>query len=154
LSVTDSTTAPAGSAGFSLAFQNVGSEDALLNLGMRFGRIQEPWAILLALTDADGKTREFQYRSRRVTVIRGRLDDFIVALPGGATYVLKSDLSQLGNYPPLDLKPGRYRLSARYEGKSAQWVNVDTPGIRLWPFWEGTLQSNAVEFQLSTPTRH
>lgn len=147
LSAVAATTSPSN-AEFCLAFQNVGSKDALLNLGIMVGGFQEPWAIGLILTDPKGQPRELLYRTTRVWV-RGRVDDFIVALPSGGTYILRIDLAQLSVYPKLELRPGRYQMAVRFEGKGPQWLNLDTPGIGGWRFWKGTAQSNSVEFEIS-----
>ena len=147
LSAAAATTSP-GKAEFCLAFQNVGSEDALLNLGIMVKGFQEPWAIRLILTDPKGQPRELLYRTTRVWV-RGRVDDLIVALPSGGTYIIRIDLAQLSVYPKLELRPGRYQLAVRFEGKGPQWLNLDTPGIGVWRFWKGTAQSNSVEFEIS-----
>jgi hypothetical protein len=122
-------TASPSKAEFCLAFQNVGSEDALLNLGIMVGGFQEPWAIRLILADPEGQPKEILYRSTRVGIVRGRVDDLIVALPSGGTYILGIDLAQLSLYPKLELRPGRYRLAVRFEGKGPQWLNLDTPSI-------------------------
>jgi hypothetical protein len=148
LSAANPAASPSG-AEFDLAFQNIGSKDALLNLGIMVGGFQEPWAIRLILTDPNEKTREILYRSPRVGVIRGRADDFIVALPARGTYVLRIDLAGLSAYPKLKLRAGRYRLAALLEGKGPQFLNLDTPGIGGWPFWKGIAQSNSVDFDIS-----
>jgi hypothetical protein len=79
---------------------------------------------------------------------QGRVDDFIVALPSGGTYILRIDLAQLSLYPKLELRPGRYQLAVRFEGKGLQWLNLDTPNIAVWRFWKGIAQSNSVEFEI------
>jgi TonB family protein len=154
---------------FYAALQNIGSEDALLNLGIMFGAYQEPLAIQLTITGPAGNSRQFQFRSKRTAgVYRGPVDDFIIGLPSGATYLLRLNLFEMGVQPQLELTDGRYRLSARYEGKAPQIANVDTMGVKRWPFWKGVIQSNSQEFEtpainagsvLSTPencglTRH
>jgi hypothetical protein len=70
LSAAATTTSPSN-AEFCLAFQNVGSKDALLNLGIMVGGFQEPWAIGLILTDPKGQPRELLYRTNRVWVRAG-----------------------------------------------------------------------------------
>jgi hypothetical protein len=140
-------TASPSKAEFCLAFQNVGSEDALLNLGIMVKGFQEPWAIRLILTDPAGQPREILYRTTRVWV-RGRVDDLTVPLPSGGTYVIRIDLAQLSLYPKLELRRGRYRLAVRFEGQGPQWLNLDTPNISVWRFWKGTAESNSVEFEI------
>lgn len=149
LSAANVAAASPSDAEFYIAFQNIGPKDALLNLGIMVGGFQEPCAIRLILTDPNTQTKEILYRSRRVGLIRGRVDDFVVALPSGATYVLRVNLAQLSAYPILELRSGRYRLAARFEGKGPQFLNLDTPGIGGWPFWKGIAQSNTVDFDIS-----
>jgi len=135
---------------FYLAFQNIGAKDFVLNLGMMLGngKVQEPGAIRLILTEPNGQTREFQCSN--VRAIGGRVDDFLAALPVGATYILKLNLNQYCcSTPGVKLAAGRYRIAAQYKGMGAQYVNLDTPGIRLLNFWTGSLQTNPLEFEIA-----
>lgn len=135
---------------FYLAFQNVGSKDFVLNLGMMMGngKVQEPDAIRLILTDPNGQTREFQCSETRL--VAGRLDDLLAALPVGATYVLRLNLNKYCCFAPMvKLAAGRYRIAAHFQGRGAQYVNLDTPGIRLLNFWMGSMQTNPLEFQIA-----
>jgi len=135
---------------FYLAFQNIGSKDFVLNLGTMLGngKVQEPDAIRLMLTDPNGQTREFQCSKARA--IGGRLDDFLAALPVGATYVLKLNLNQYCCIAPVvKLTAARYRIAAQFKGRGAQFVNLDTPGIRLLNFWTGSVQTNPLEFEIA-----
>lgn len=135
---------------FYIAFQNVGSKDSVLNLGIMLsnGEVSEPSAVLLTLTDSAG--HDTGLSCQKLSVIVGRPHDFIVALPAGATYVLKLKLGECQSpiFPTLKLKAGRYRIAARFEGKEAQY-NLDTPGLRLLNFWKGVLKSNSQEFDLA-----
>ena len=135
---------------FYLAFQNIGSKDFVLNLGMMLGngKVQEPDAIRLMLTDPNGQTRGFQ--CSKVRAIGGRVDDFLAALPVGATYVLRLNLNQYCCIAPVvKLTAGRYRIAAQFKGRGAQFVNLDTPGIRLLNFWMGSVQTNPLEFEIA-----
>ena len=135
---------------FYLAFQNIGSKDFVLNLGMMLGngKVQEPDAIRLMLTDPNGQTREFQ--CSKVPAIGGRVDDFLAALPVGATYVLKLNLNQYCCIAPVvKLTAGRYRIAAQFKGRGAQFVSLDTPGIRLLNFWTGSVQTKFLEFEIA-----
>jgi hypothetical protein len=131
---------------FDVAFQNVGSKDAVLNLGYMLGngKEQAPEAVRITLTDRNGKSEGVQW-SRRGGVA-GRVDDFIVALPSGATYVLGLNLERAA---VEKLDAGRYRIAARFEGKGAQYRNLDMSGIGLMNFWIGTIQAMPLEFEIA-----
>jgi hypothetical protein len=136
---------------FDLAFRNVGSRDVILNLGFMLsnGKVQHPAAVQLTLRDSKGVAREFSYTSG-LGAIGGRMDDLPVALPSGATYVMRFNLERFCcRAQQVKLKTGRYRLTARVEGRGARSLNVDTPGIALWNFWKGIVRSNSVEFEVS-----
>lgn len=40
------------------------------------------------------------------------------------------------------------QIQARFDGQGARSVNLDTPGIALLNLWKGTLQSNALSFDV------
>jgi hypothetical protein len=44
----------------------------------------------------------------------------------------------------LKLEPGRYEISAQFQGDGAEHVNSDMQGMKLMDFWKGKLQSNVV----------
>lgn len=139
-----------GDAEFYVAFQNVGSKDMVLNLGfvLANGKVAEPSSVRLALTDPKGQRAEFPWL--KTQIILGRIDDFIVVLPAGATYILKLKLDEYCcRSPVLKLIRGHYRIAARFQGKGAQHVNLDTPGVRLLNFWVGAVESNSLEFDLA-----
>jgi hypothetical protein len=146
---------PPQRAEFYVAFQNVGDKDIILNLGSMLanGKVHFPEAVHLILTDAQGKTRELQFSDKRYPGVLGRVDDFIVALRSGATYILRLSLEQYWcpSTKEFDLRliEGRYRIAARFEGKGANSVNLDMQGIALMNFWKGTLQSDWLDFEVS-----
>ena len=137
---------------FSVALQNTGDSDFVVNLGhmLANGTVMFPEAIRLTLTDPTGKTRALRYVSaRRSPVVAGRVDDFTVALQSGSIYVLRVSLNQYwGPEFELKLAEGRHRIAARFEGQGAQSANLDMQGIALLNFWKGTVQSNVVEFEV------
>jgi hypothetical protein len=143
------TTAPSERAGFVVSLQNVGAKDFVLNLGIMLanGRVMFPQAIRIVLTNPDGRSRELKIPSPR---IGGRADDFIVALRGGATYVLPVTLDQYWSEKTAEygvkLKPGRHRISARFEGHGAAIPNVDMHGVKLLNFWQGSINSGELQF--------
>lgn len=147
-----SAAAPSERAGFVVSLQNVGANDFVLNLGMMLanGRVMFPDAIGVVLTNPDGRSRELKFFDRRYPGIAGRVDDFIVALRGGATYVLPITLDQYWSESTgefgVKLKPGRHRIAVRFDGRGAAHVNLDTPGVKLLNFWHGTVNSGVLEF--------
>ncbi len=154
---------------FYVAFRNVGEpvtlrvndkpaqvtheQDYVLNLGsmLNNGRVQLPEAIWLILTDAQGKQRELQFADKRYPGVAGRVDDLAVPLRFGSVYVLLLDLDQFWspstNEFELKLPKGRYRITAKYEGKGN--VYGDARQIPVLPYWTGTLQSNELEFEIT-----
>lgn len=137
---------------FELSFSNVGNSDFVLNLGSMLanGRVMFPDAVRIGLTSPDGTSREFKFFDRRYPGVAGRIDDFIVALRAGATYLLPVTLDQFWNAEAgiygVRLKPGRNRISARFEGRGAAHPNLDTPGIKLLNFWTGSVESAETQF--------
>ena len=129
-----------------VALQNVSEKDLVLNLGMMVGNgsALEPTAIKIVLTNPGGDRQQPPFSSR-IVVIAGRVDDFVVGLPVGGTYVLTRTLDRL---PFGQLSPGRYRVAARFEGNGPIYINLDTPGMRLLHFWTGTVLSNTAEFEM------
>ena len=136
---------------FDLALRNVGCKDVHLNLGLMLGngKEQQPVALQITLKDTKGVARDFSY-SLAAGVIGGRIDDFLVALPAGATYVMRFNLERFCcRTQQVKLGVGHYRLAARFEGKGARSLNLDTPGIARLSFWKGIVRSNSVEFEVS-----
>ena len=146
---TSSATVSSDRAAFVISLQNVGTSDFVLNLGIMLanGRVMFPQAVRIVLTNPDGRSRELKIPTPRIA---GRVDDFIVALRGGATYVLPITLDQYsseetGEYG-VKLKPGRHRISARFEGRGAAIPNVDMRGVTLLNFWQGSISSGVLQF--------
>jgi hypothetical protein len=146
---------PSVGAEFFVTLQNAGDADFILNLGAMFGngKVMSPSAIRLLLTDAAGRTRELHF-SERFGVAPGRIDDFIVALNTGSTYVLRVTLDRYWSpstkeFIPLRVTTGRYLIAARFDGRTAQTHNLDMPGIDLLNFWTGTLTSGSLEFEVA-----
>lgn len=131
-------------------FRNVGEEDVVLNLGTMLanGKVQAPDRIILNIIDANGKARSFHFSGGRYGAIAGRADDYVVPLRSGSIYGLKIGLDKFYSTSINDfwpkLPPGRYRITARFEGVGAQALNPDTIGIGLMNFWKGELQSNTL----------
>ena len=141
--------APSSGGEFTLALQNTGSRDFVVNLGLMLanGQVMFPTAVRLAITDPAGKSRELKFIDRRVA---GRVDDFTVALRGGAMYAFPVSLDQYWSEATkefgLKLTPGRHRISAQFDGTGAKIPNPDMKGVALLNFWKGTVRSGVFEF--------
>jgi hypothetical protein len=140
---------------FRVELRNAGQNDLVVNLGMMLanGNRQYPNAVVLALTDAQGKSRRLDLREP--AFIAGRMDPFVLPIPVGATFSIPVDLdkywaaeSKEFNYK---LKPGLYSLEAQFTGRgvSQQEANLDVKGIALMPYWTGTVASNQLRFEVS-----
>ncbi len=136
---------------FHVALQNVGTKDLVLNLGIMLanGKEQYSTAVKLIFRDSNGKTYEFHNNMGRHGGIAGRVDPFVVPLAVGCTYVLRVDFD---NYwytsrgAPQSLPKGEYRAVAVFEGKAANFINLDMKGIRLMSYWTGTIKSKELLF--------
>jgi hypothetical protein len=109
------------------------------------------------LTDSQRNLRELHFVDRRYPARLGRLDDFIVALRTGATYILRLNFEQYwgpGPDPLLALGDGHYRIASQFEGTGARLLNGDTPGVALMHIWTGMLQSNSLDFDVSSDADH
>jgi hypothetical protein len=113
------------------------------------GKAMFPSAVRLALADRAGNSRELIIAPR----VTGRVDDFMVALPVGATYAFAVSLDQYWSEGTkglgLKLTPGRHRISASFVGNGAMTGNVDMKGLALLNFWQGTVRSSVVEFEVA-----
>jgi RNA polymerase sigma factor (sigma-70 family) len=138
-----------GNPEFQVAFRNVGEQDVALNLGTMLanGKVQLPDNIRLTLTDDNGKVRELHFSDKRHSRVAGRVDDYVVPLRAGSAYTLKLPLSQFWSPNTteitLELKPGKYQVSAQFEGGGAKHES----GRFIMSYWEGKLQSNTLNFE-------
>ena len=146
-------TVPSQGAKFIVALQNTSNSDFVLNLGSMLGngKVMLPHAVQLLLTDRIlGNTLELHYCGLRYIV--GRLDDYTVALQAGATYALRVSLDKYCGPAPrgfgVNLLPGRYQISARFDGRGAITKGGDMAGVALLNFWKGTIQSDILEFDV------
>lgn len=132
---------------FKVAIQNVGEKDVCLNLGLMLanGKVMIPDKIHLNLVDGNGGKRELRLS---LPAVAGRVDNYMVPLRAGSSYTVKLRLDQFWSPTThefaLRLKPGRYEVSAQFQGKGAETVNSDMRGMNLMNFWKGNLQSNPV----------
>ena len=100
----------------------------------------------LVLTGPDGKRRVLR---RQAPAVAGRVDPFGVPLAAGCRYVLACELGDYGDGrgPALPLAPGRYRVSAEFEGEAP----ANTAGLALMHYWTGTVASG--EARLTAPDK-
>jgi hypothetical protein len=153
MSISIANSSRAGVPEFQVALRNSGEHDVTLNLGFMLanGKVQLPDKIKFNLTDATGTTRNLHFSDRRYPGVAGRMDDYIVPLRSGSIYTLTIGLDQLFSMDISDfatkLPPGKYQITAQYQGTGAQYVNLDTPGIKLMNFWLGELQSNTLSVE-------
>lgn len=134
--------------GFDIAIQNVGDKDVCLNLGTMLanGKVMFPDKIELNLVDGHGKSRKLQLTGPGA--ISGRMDDYVVPLRAGSTYTVHLQLDQFWSPGTqefaVQLKPGKYEVSAQFQGAGARTGNNDMEGMKLMNFWKGNLESNPV----------
>ena len=140
-----------GDTGFLIAFKNTRANDFVLNLGSMFanGMLQLPTEVRLLVTDSEGTTRELTFFVRPID---SRQHPFTVPLRAGSTYTLRTSLRDYF-VPTLDgssvkLPGGRNRIVARFEGRRTQSGDSTIRDVDLFTFWEGTIESNAVELEM------
>lgn len=132
---------------FEVTFKNVGKEDVCLNLGYMLanGKIQIPDKVHLELKDESGQTWEHVFL--QAGGVAGRMDDYVLPLKTGSTYAFTVPLSEflssdMKKQHEKELMPGRYTVSATFEGVGAQVVNLDMQGMKLMRFWKGKLEES------------
>ena len=134
-----------------ISLKNNFEKDFVVNLGTMLanGKMMFPEAVRLIAVDPMGTSRELHFFDRRYPGIAGRLDDFIVALRGGATYTFTVSTDQYWSPAtrelPLKWAPGVNRVSARFDGRGASHVNLDMHGVTLLNFWIGSANSGVVQ---------
>jgi len=115
------------------------------------GKVQLPDNITLNFTDAEGKTRRFQFADKKHSGVAGRVDDYVVPLRTGSLYTLKLRLDEFWCHETtefgISLLPGKNRLTAQFEGSGARHLNLDLPALKLMNFWLGKIQSNILTLE-------
>jgi hypothetical protein len=139
---------PAGRPKFRVELRNAGKNGLILNLGIALanGRKQYPKAIVLILTDSEGKARVLDLREP--AVVGGRLDPMILQLPIGATFSLPVDLADYWSAATqeFDYKlRGGYSIEAKFTGKK---VSASQDRL-LAPYWVGEITSNRLTFEVA-----
>ena len=144
----------ATTAEFRVAIENAGEKDAVLNMGLMManGQVLLPTALFLTITDSQKAGRELSFFSDRSSGrLSGKMDDYVVPLRRGATYIMAVDLShywaEATKQFPLRLLTGEHTVVARLAARGAQswYSNGD---IGLLKFWTGTVQSNELTFHV------
>ncbi len=130
-----------GAARLMVAFDNVGTDDLVVNLGVMLdnGKKQVPTAVRLVFTDSEGKKHMIRRNEPRVA---GRVDPFVVPLPAGSRYSLIPRDDRDGMIDRLP--PGRYRVRAEFAGETVREkdVSADNKGVAQLSYWTGTIQSD------------
>ena len=136
----------------SVALENVGKEDLMVNLGMMLanGKKQLPAGIHLTAIDGAKKTHTLTFNEPRVA---GRVDPFIVPLPSGGRYsvpVALDDFSCADLKGPL--QAGDYKLVAGFAGDYPLGkTNVGMEGLASFTYWAGSAKSG--ETELTVPAK-
>jgi hypothetical protein len=138
---------------FRVELRNSGENDYMLNMGVMLGngKKQYPRAVILNLIDSHGKSRRFDLIEP--TFIAGRVDLLIVPLAVGASFSIPVNLQKYwaAESSEFDYKfePGKYYVEAQFTGTGASDPNHDMVGIGFMPYWEGTVVSNRLQFEVS-----
>ncbi len=135
---------------FRVELRDAGASDLILNLGSMLanGRKQYPDAVVLILTDSQGKSQTLELQGP--AGVAGRIDPLIVPIPVGSTFSIPVDLEKYGPFG-FKWKPGTYSVEAQLTGKGVNQAdaNLDVKGIALMPYWRGTAASNQLRFEIS-----
>jgi hypothetical protein len=138
-----------------VAFQNVGPNDVVLDLGYMVGsgKEQHPTAIRLILTDPRGQVTVLRNDSGYKSVIMGPVYDLPVGLPTGATFILPVNLDQYCCFEPDNhdskVPAGHYRIMAVFEAPRASFATDRPPCIPMANCWNGATQSNTIEYEVA-----
>jgi hypothetical protein len=143
------------SCAFNLYFQNVGTEDTVLDLGtsLEKGRVHYPHAVRLAIFDMNGNARRLNYSFRTDGAWKDNMEVFAVPLPAGSVYAVRVHLSDYycgatGEYY-IDLPDGEYRVFADYEVREPSSGGSDANDAASANFWAGRAQSNVARFRVT-----
>ena len=136
---------------FQVSFRNCGTNDLFLDLGITLanGRRHFPNSVSLVLLDSQGHSRHLELVGP--ATVSGRIDDYAVGLQTRAVHILRFSLSEFWcpstHESRLKLPKGPYKIRARFQGHGAAHKNTGMDWA-AWNFWEGTLESGAVEFEI------
>jgi len=139
-----------GSPQFEVMFENMGSKDFIINLGIALGNGKRhyPTQIVLHLTDSTGNGREL--RLKGPVGVAGRVDDYIVPLAVGAAHRLNLGLDQFWcpdtSEHQIQLTSGEYTVAASFRGEKARFINTDMEFLKWLIFWEGRIETKPLSF--------
>jgi len=139
---------------FTVELRNAGERDIVLNLGSMLanGKSQYPSAVVLTLTDSQGKSRRLELRGP--AGVAGRVDQLVLPIPVGARFAIRVDLrnywAPVTEEFEIKLERGTYSIEAQLTGKGISYddANLDMKGLSVMPFWQGTVASNRIRFQV------
>ena len=137
---------------FRVELHNCGENDYVLNLGVMLGngKKQYPRAVVLNITDSRGKARRFELIEP--TFVAGRVDSLIVPLAVDASFSIPVNLPKYwaAASSEFDYKfeAGMYYVEAQLAGTGASNPNQDMAGIGFMPYWQGTVVSNRLQFEV------
>jgi hypothetical protein len=129
--------AAASSARIAVAFENVGKDDIMVNVGMMLanGKKQLPTAIRLTAVDSQNRRHVLLHN---LPGVAGRVDPFLVPLPAGSRYSLPVALSNYtSDFTDGKLPAGSYKLTAECAGGPIDRPNADVGGLATFPLWSG-----------------
>ncbi|MEO5896228.1 MAG: hypothetical protein ABIS06_11045 [Vicinamibacterales bacterium] len=134
-----------------VGFENVGTEDTALVIGMTLGNGRRYMVngLVLQLKREDGGAAEiFRYSPQDYPgAIGGRVDDWIVPLPVRTSFQLKLDSSQFWSeqFQRPDSLPLKSKASLRLPVRAAS-PGTDLLGLKFLRIWtgSGTLTSNEI----------
>jgi hypothetical protein len=150
-----------GSQRMTATIRNVGTDDTAVIFGIALANGAKYLVVdmTLQITSSDGKVHGGQYHyypSHYPSGIAGRVDDWIVPLPAGASYTLA--------FEPADflVGPGKGRLKALPQGRLSLRLpirsptatpNSDVVGLKLYRVWTGNTALTSNELATSQNCR-
>jgi hypothetical protein len=138
---------PTSMPSFRVELLNSGESDFVLNLGLMLanGNKQYPTKIVLIVTDAADKSRQFSLIEPGG--IAGRVDALVVPLPAGSSFSIPV---RLGKYWAAASMEFDYKFKAGTYYIEAQLMGTDAGGFAIpaMPYWKGTIVSNRLRFDV------
>ena len=142
---------------FMIQFENVGSEDTVLNLGITLanGKFHSPTKIRLKLVDTDNNIWDLEFSDKRYAGIAGRVDEYLVFLRKNSSYSIKLGLDEFWcpnknqEFHVLKSKgfvKGTFQISATFGG--AGFIHKKSIGEMIHYYWIGNLESNTCVFNV------
>jgi hypothetical protein len=116
----------------------------LLGIALANGRWYLPRELVVELRrSGSSDVEDLSYQSP--SNIAGRMDHWVVALPGQATFGLTLRAADfIATSPPGSASPPE-ELRVRLAGRPiTSDLNIDMPGMKMWRVWTGSAISNAL----------